>query len=159
MKALLAFAVLSSGCLSIQAEIEETCISRRDVEIEGVSVTSASHGFLVEDMSDVHRLLDYDAELEFVRAEIRPTSGVTSLAFVDSAMVSVEGVPAYACDGNCPSNDGVEMLSTAKQSATQYLSADTLAVQLTVAGQLPSTAWTVDIDVCVRGSASYTLSP
>lgn len=159
MKALLAIAVLSTGCLSIEAEIEGTCVSRHDVEIEGVDVTSASHAFLVEDMSDVHRLLEYDAELEFVRADIRPTSGVTSLAFVESAAVSIENTPVYACDGNCPSDDGIEMLATAKQSATPFLSADALAIQLTVTGQLPTSAWTVDIDVCVRGKASYTLSP
>jgi hypothetical protein len=156
--ALLAIALSATGCLSIEAEIEGTCISRKDVEIEAApNVHTASHAFLIEDMSEVHRLLDFDAELEFVRAEIRPTSGVTSLDFVDAASVAIEGMPVYACEGNCPSTDGIELLTTAKQSATPYLSADMLSVQLEVTGDLPQTAWTADIDVCVKGTASYSL--
>lgn len=157
---LLAIALCASGCLSIEAEIEGTCISRTDIQIEAApAVHSISHAFLIEDMSDVHRLLDYDAELEFVRAEIRPTSGVTSLAFVEKAAVAVEGTPVYACDGNCPSTDGIEMLAAAKQPATPYLSADMLSIQLDVTGDLPQVPWTVDIDVCVKGTASYSITP
>lgn len=153
------FAVLCSGCLSIEAEIEESCVSRRGVEIEGVAEPTVSRGFLVEDLSEAHRLLDYDADLEFVRADVRPTAGVTSLAFVASAAVAIEGQPVYACDGDCPRGDGIAMLAEAAPRATPYLAADQLAVQVTVTGDLPRTAWTVDVDVCVRGTASYTLAP
>lgn len=160
MKYFLFAAVLCSGCLSIEAEIEGTCISRQDVQIEAApDVHTASHAFLIEDMSEVHRLLDFDAELEFVRAEIRPKSGVTSLDFVDKAAVAIEGMPVYACDGNCPSTDGIELLTTAQQSATPYLSADMLSIQLDVTGDLPQVPWSADIDVCVKGRASYSLSP
>jgi hypothetical protein len=160
MKYFILAAALCSGCLSIEAEIEGTCISRTDLQIEAApDAHTISHAFLIEDMSEVHRLLDFDAELEFVRAEIRPKSGVTSLAFIDAAAVAIEGMPVYACEGNCPSTDGIELLTTAQQSATPYLSADMLSVQLEVTGELPQTAWTADIDVCVKGKASYSISP
>lgn len=150
--------VLCSGCLSIEAEIEETCISRTGVEIEGApAVHHLDHAFLVEDMSDVHKLLEYNAELEFVRAEIRPTSGVTSLDFVSAASFAIDGNQIYACDGDCPSTDGLQLLSAAKQSATPFLSADMLSIQLSVDGDLPQQAWTVDVDVCVKGTASWSL--
>ena len=159
MKLVMLAAALCGGCLSIEAEIEESCISRRDVQIEGAPTNRVSLGFLVEDLSELHRLAEYDPALEFVRADVRPTSGVPDLAFVDAATVAIEGVPVYACAGNCPTGDGIAMLATAKHSATPYLTADALALQLTVSGQLPATTWSVDLDVCVKGSASYRLSP
>ena len=156
MKHMILIAVLSSGCLQIDAEIEESCIYRKDVQIEGIDATTISRGLLIDDLSEAHRLLDYNAELEFARAEIRPTRGVTNLDFVELALVAIEGEPVYGCSGTCASGALDVQVPT---SATQYLSAESLAIQLTVTGALPKTDWTVDIDVCVRGTASYTVAP
>jgi hypothetical protein len=156
MKRFLLLAMFGTGCLQIEAEIEDSCITREGVKIEGVDVTKVSHEILLDDLSDVKRLLEYNAELEFARAEIRPTSGVTSLDFVALAFVAIEGSPVYGCAGTC----GSGILDVAvPTSATQYFTAESLAVQLTVTGALPKTEWTVDVDVCVRGTASYKLAP
>lgn len=160
MKSFLVLAVFSSGCLQIEAEIEESCITRKDVQIEGVDTTTVSRGFLVDDLSDVKRLLEYNAELDFARVEVRPTGGVTRLDFVELAFVAIEGSPVYGCSGDCPSADGsIALPSAVTTSATQYFASDSLAIQLTVTGTLPKAAWTVDIDVCVRGTASYSVTP
>ena len=149
--------VLLSGCLSIEAEIEESCISRRDVEIEGVTGTTISRAFLVDDLSDVHRLLEYDGDLELLRADIRAT---TDLGFVESASIAFEGTPVYACAGDCPADGNALTLPAAtRESVLPYLSADSIAIALTVTGQLPGTAWSADIDVCVRGTVSYEVRP
>ena len=38
----------------------------------------------------------------------------------------------------------------------EYLRQDALAVSLDVTGSLPTSAWTVDVDVCVRGKVRFT---
>jgi hypothetical protein len=154
MKSLILVALLSSGCLSIEAEIEESCVSHAGVEIEAASGTSISRTFIVDDLSDVHRLMEYNAELEFSRADVRPTSGITNLGFVEHAAVAIDNTPIYSCTGNCVSESGIVLPPTVDASATAYLAADSLAVSLTVMGQLPQVAWTADIDVCVRGHLS-----
>ncbi|HLL25441.1 MAG TPA: hypothetical protein VK427_25065 [Kofleriaceae bacterium] len=154
MKALLLLCL--TGCLQIEAEIEESCVTRSGVEVEGVELSSLSQTFMIDDLSEVHRFTDNaDADIQFVRATIRPTSGVTSLAFVEAASVVIEGETVYACAGDCPSGEGVELPSQTRTDAMKYLSADALAFTLSVDGELPKTAWTVDVDVCVRGNVSY----
>jgi len=153
---------LLSGCplLDVTAELEEVCVTRTGVQIEGVTETSVSQQFTIDDLSEVHDLLELDAELAFVRAEVRPASGVDSLAFVQSAHVSFDDIPIYACDGNCPTLDNaVALQATAQVDALDYLTRDSIDVSLDASGQLPASAWTVDVDVCVKGHISYTLEP
>jgi len=82
---------LLAGCplVEVQAEFAEVCVTHKDVHIPGVTETSVSQTFDVDDLSAFHDLLELDADLSFVRAEVRPTSGVTTLAFVDAANVAL----------------------------------------------------------------------
>ena len=153
---------LLAGCplVEVSAEFEEVCITRTDVQIEGVSETSVSQHFTFDDLSDVHSLLELDADLAFVRAEVRPTSGVTDLAFVQSAHVAFDATPVFACDGDCPTLDHAVALGSAAQvNAVDFLAQDKVEVSLDVVGQLPTTAWTVDVDACVKGHITYSLEP
>jgi len=156
------FATLLTGCplLEVDVEMQEVCITRRGVEIEGVTETSFSRGFVFDDLSDIHELLEHDADLRFVRARIRAASGVSGLGFVDSAAVSFENTPVYSCDGDCPTLDNeIELAAGVQTNAVDYLAQDSIAVQLEVSGELPATAWSVDVDVCVRGHIKYAVEP
>jgi hypothetical protein len=157
----LLFAVCLPGCLSIEAEIEESCITRKDVEIPGVPEASISQTFVVDDLSDVHRLLEHgSASLQLTRADIRPTSGVTSLDFVSTARIDLEGTMFFGCDGDCPTESGVlALLSANQEDAIPYLQGDQLGITLAVSGAMPIDAWTVDVDICVAGNVSYELTP
>jgi hypothetical protein len=161
MRAAAALLLLASGCLSIKADIEESCITRQDVQIEGAATGTFAQTFVIDDLSDVHRLMEHGTTtLEFVRADIVPKSGVTSLGFVDRANVMLESMPIFACDGDCPDETGaLALLSATGADATQYLAADQVNVGLEVTGALPATAWTVDVDVCVRGTVEYSATP
>ena len=148
--------LLLTGCISIEAEIEESCVTRRDIHVDGVATTSLTKTFLVDDLSDVHRLLEHDAEIELARADVRATSGVTSLAFVDAAAIAIDNVGVYGCDGDCPTTgNALAIPPTSQQSAVELLAAEQIAITLEVTGALPADAWTVDVDVCVRGTLSY----
>jgi hypothetical protein len=154
---------LLSGCPLVQvtAELEEVCITRKDVHVAGVTETSVSQHFTFDDLSEIHDLLDLDAEVAFVRAEVRPTGGVDDLAFVDAAQVAFDANPVFACDGDCPTLDHAVALAAAAQqsNAADYLTHDKIDVSLDVTGQLPTTEWTVDVDACVKGSVSYSVEP
>lgn len=156
MHRFLLLAAFSTGCLSIEADIEESCVTRKDIEIDGVTATKVSRDFVIDDLSDVHQLLEYNATLQFARAAIRPTSGVANLDFIAFAFVAVEGSPVYGCQGDCGTG---ELPAAVVKDATPYLAADSLAVGITVTGELPTAPWTVDIDVCMRGTASYEVAP
>lgn len=153
--------LLLPGCLSIQADIEESCITRRDVQIEGAVAGSFAQTFVIDDLSDVHRLMEHGTTtLEFVRADIVPKSGVTSLGFVESAHVMLESMPIFACDGDCPAETGaLALLSSTSADAVPLLMGDQVGVTLEVTGALPTSAWSVDVDVCVRGSVEYSATP
>ena len=151
-----------TGCplVEVTAELEEVCITHTDVHIDGVTETSVSQHFTFADLSDVHDLLQLDADLRFTRAEVRPTSGVTDLAFVQSAHVAFDDAPVFACDGDCPTLDHAAALFAASPvNAVDYLAQDSVEVSLDVTGQLPATAWTVDVDACVKGHITYSLDP
>lgn len=152
---------LVPGCLSIQADIEESCVTRRDVQIEGVTAESFAQTFVIDDLSDVHRLMEHGTTtLEFVRADIVPTSGVTSLGFIDAATVALEDTRIFTCNGDCPDETGaLALLSATSADATQFLAADQLEVTFEVIGALPTSAWSVDVDVCVRGTVAYSATP
>lgn len=153
---------LLGGCplVEVSAELEEVCITRTGVHIAGVDATSVSQHFTFDDLSSVHDLLQLDADLAFVRAEVRPASGVTDLAFVQSAHVALDDTPVFACDGDCPTLDHAVALAAATQvNAVDYLAQDSVEVALDVVGQLPATEWTVDVDACVTGHVTYSLEP
>ncbi len=158
--------LLTGGCplLQVDAEVPETCVTYRDVEIPATDGSGAiSHSFVLDDLSGFQQFVDIDGSVQFVHVKLRATSGVSSLDFVDSAHVSVAapGLPdasIVSCDGDCPAGQSELVLDTAAAvDALDYLSADSLTVTLDVAGDLPTTAWTMDVDVCVKASVSVSV--
>jgi hypothetical protein len=147
--------ILLTGCplVRVSASFEEVRITRSDIHVDGVTETSISRSFAIDDLSEIHELLDFDADLQFVRAELRPTSGVTDLTFIDTASIGFDGTQVYSCDGDCPN------LSAIQSSAVDYLAADSIDVSLDVSGQLPTNAWTLDVDVYVKGHVAYEVNP
>jgi hypothetical protein len=168
-------AFLSGGCplFSVEAEIEEVCVVRSGIAVEAVDAgtTSISQQYDIDvaELEGLTDLVELDAELEFLRFEARATSGITELGFVDAAHVTVaSGNPdaalptlvAYDCDGNCPTDGATLVVPAATQNeAADYLASGSLVVDVEVSGALPSTAWTMDVAVCVKGRAKYTLEP
>jgi hypothetical protein len=171
--ALLGLAFLSGGCplFSVEAEIEEACVVRKGIEVEavpaGTTSLTESYDVSLDELGGLGDLLDLDADLEFVRFEARATSGIAELGFVDAAHVTVaSGNPesalptlvAYDCAGDCPVSGATLVVpATAQQDAADYLASGSLVVDVQVTGQLPATAWTMDVSVCVKGRATYAL--
>lgn len=158
--------VLLAGCplLDVEVEIGEVCMTYRDIEIDATAAASAS--FTFDDLAPIHELLEYDAELRLVRAELRPTSGITDFRFIESARVTLlatETLPelaAYDCDGDCVSDGGVLAVPAAvQQDVVGYLRGDSVAVTIDLAGAPPVDRFTMDVDVCLRGHVRETVEP
>ena len=158
--------LLTGGCplLQVDADVPETCVTYRDVEIPATDGSGAiSHSFVVDDLSGFQPFVELDGAVEFVHVKLRAKSGVSSLDFVDAASVTVAApdrpdAVIVDCAGDCPAGQSELVLDTdAAVDALDYLSADSLTVTLDVAGDLPTTAWTMDVDVCVTARVSVTV--
>jgi hypothetical protein len=169
---LLAGLSLLPGCplLEASAEVKEVCLTYPNLQVEGIPAGGDIHqSFAFDDLSAIHNLVDLDASLEFVRAEARATSGPSDFTFVDAAKLTIaSGDPMstlpeltlYQCDGDCLPDGPVLHIPTAIQhDAVEYVKSDSLLVGLDLSGRPPATAWTMDVDVCLKGQIAYTLEP
>lgn len=163
-------ATLATGCwVDIDAEIRSSCTTRHDVMIEPMPAADA-HGVIDVEfdlaLDELDWLEDVDAELRFTHVRARPTSGVTSLAFIDAARVTIASAdPAAAlptltvveCSaGSCPRAGELLLPSELQTDAIAYATAGSLVVTATIAGELPTVPWTIDVEVCAEGGAFTT---
>ena len=161
------------GCplLEVEAEVPSVCVTYRDLAVEGLPgpalTTSFATSFAIDDLSAFDRLTALDAELEFVSATVTATRGLSDLAFVEAASVSIaSGDPAselgrrtiYACEGDCPTRDTMLTIPVAdQQDALAYVRSGSLLIDVELQGELPTQAWSMDVEVCMRGAAAYSL--
>lgn len=161
---------LLPGCplVDIEAEVPEVCLKYPNLEITNPEAASSlTESFTFDDLADIHDLVEHDASIQFVRAQVRATSGVENLAFVRSLRVMVSSptssLPAmtmYDCDGDCvPEGDTLEIPAAVGNDAIAYLRQDAIAIDLDFQGEIPAGTFTLDVDVCLKGSAGYTVSP
>lgn len=163
-----------AGCplLDVQVEVSEVCISYpgNQVEPAPAGMTDITSEIRIDDLGKLGALAELDAELRFVRAEIRATAGIEGFAFVGGAQVTVASgdpdaalptVVAYQCaDGGClPEGAVLALPSDFQQDAVAYLRTGSIVAGLSVHGTLPTQAWSFDLDLCVEGSASQVVSP
>jgi hypothetical protein len=165
--------VMLPGCplLSIEADVPEVCLSYPNLQVmTDKNVSSIKQTFVFDDLSAVHEFTDkLDANLEFVRAEVRATSGVDSFAFVQAVRVVVSSGDAdsnlppltmYDCDGDCvPDGNKLEIPASVGRDAIEYLKSDSIIIDLDFQGEIPASSWTMDVDVCMKGKAAYTVNP
>ena len=160
------------GCplLTIEADVEEVCLRYPNLKIDNATAASSiTESFVFDELSDIHELAEQDADLQFVRAEIRATSGVENLAFIRSVKVVVSSadpgttlppLTMYDCDGNCvPDGAALEIPAGLGSNAIEYLRSDAIAIDIDFEGEIPAGSWTIDVDVCMKARAAYTVSP
>jgi hypothetical protein len=161
------------GCplLDVEVDAQEVCLSYPNFQVPaaGTGETALHQSFVFDDLSAVKDITKLDANLEFVRAEVRATSGIQSFDFIHAVHIVVaSGDPAstlppmtmYHCDGDCaPDGDRLEIPAAVGADAIAYLRSSSVKIDLDFEGQVPAVAWTMDIDVCMKARAGYTVSP
>jgi hypothetical protein len=160
------------GCplLEIEADVPEVCLHYPNLQIETTKgASSLKETFVFDDLSAARDLTELDADLEFVRAEVRATSGIENFAFVRSVQVVVSSgnpdstlppLTIYDCDGDCvPEDNRLVIPAAVAANAIAYLKTDSIAIDLDFQGEVPASSWTMDVDVCMKARAGYTFSP
>jgi len=164
--------VMLPGCplLNIEAEVQEVCLTYPNLEITNDQVrTSTKQSFVFDDLSAVHDIAKQHANVEFVRAEVRATSGVESFDFIRSVRLVVSSgdpdsalppMTMYDCDGDCvPDGAALEIPAAVGNNAIEYLRGDSVLIDLEFEGEIPVGTWTMDVDVCMKAKADYTVNP
>jgi hypothetical protein len=160
--------VAGTGCplIEISADVPEVCMTYADLEVPAADGTGhMSQSFVFDDLDGIRDLTDLDAQVQFTSVKLRAKSGVSDLAFLDAARVTVaSGDPASSlpaltlvdCQGDCPTiGDEVEMPADLQADAIAYVQSGSLLVDIDVAGQLPTHTWKVDVDVCFKGKIAF----
>ena len=160
-----------SGCplADVSAEVPDVCLTYPNLQLQTPAVSSATQSFVFDDLSKVRDLVKHDASLEFIRAELRVTSGLDNLDFVQAVHFVVSSndpgttlppLTIYNCDGDCvPDGNALELPAALAQNAIEYLRSNSIKIDMSFVGQIPAASWTMDVDVCMKGSAGYTFSP
>jgi hypothetical protein len=160
------------GCplLDVEVDVGEVCMTYKDFRVEGAApgtATATDQMFTFDDLGPVHELVDKldDADIEFTRATLRATSGITGFDFVHAAHLSIaSGDPSSAlplltvldCDGDCLGDTGtLAVPASVQHDAVEYVRGDSLAIAVQLEGEPPTEAWSMDVDVCMNGRAAY----
>jgi len=169
--ALVGLALLPTGCplLDVETQVQEACLTYKNVMVDPAPAgqTDVHQMFAFDDLGPVHSLLSLDdgATVHFVSAKTTAVSGITDFSFVQAADVSMssETLPVlvvYNCSGDCVSADDTLSIPTSVQdNALDYLKGDSIMVDMSFTGQMPTTAWSMNVDMCFDAQAGYTVDP
>jgi hypothetical protein len=66
----------------------------------------------------------------------------------------------YDCTGDCvPAGNALEIPAATAGNAIEYLRGDSVLIDLDFVGEIPAATWTMDVDVCMKARAGYTVNP
>jgi hypothetical protein len=160
--------------LDLQADVQSACVRYSDVAVDPMPQVTATieKSFTVSDLDSLKQLADDGFNLSFASGDVTTASGVSSFSFVKSATVDVASGDANSTlptlEFNCtdcgsdtteldfaPVDGGSGSISAATIDAKPYFDSGSLIVTVGLTGMPPAVAWSMDVDVCVTGTASY----
>ncbi len=160
--------------LDLQADVQSACVHYSDVAVDPMPQVTATieKSFTVNDLDSLKQLADDGFKLSFASGDVASATGISSFGFVKSADVAVaSGDPNSTlptleftctdCGGDAteldfaPVTAGSDSGSAAAVDAKPYFDSGSLVVTLDLTGMPPAIAWSMDVDVCVTGTASY----
>jgi hypothetical protein len=156
--------------LDLQAEVAETCVTYPGIHVDAAPAATVSleQSFTLDHLDSLQGLADQGFSIGFVRAQVRATSGISDLGFVARANIAIaSGDPSstlptlevFDCEACGAGGPTLDLDAATIADAAPYVATGSLVVTVDFTGQLPTTAWTMDVDVCTSGSASYTIDP
>jgi hypothetical protein len=165
--------VLLPACplLDLQADVQSACVHYSDVAVDPMPQVTATieKSFTVTDLDSLKQLADDGFKLSFASGDVASATGISSFGFVKSADVAVaSGDPNSTlptlefsctdCGGDATELDFAPVTAgsaTTTVDAKPYFDSGSLIVSVDLTGMPPSIAWSMDVDVCVTGTASY----
>lgn len=165
MRSLVLLPLLLGGCplIDVEADVPETCVTRTGVTV-AANMPAGAQSVTVDHLDGLADLAKQGFQLSLVRGELRATSGITDFSFVTRASISLaSGNPdstlptldAFACDGCNAAGAIVDIAPTSDGDVAPYLETGSLVLDIDLSGTAPTVDWTMDVEVCASGSASY----
>jgi hypothetical protein len=156
--------------LDVETEVQETCATYHDVQVDGVPVAQGtlSTTFTFSDFGPLQDLTSLNTDLQFTRAELRATTGVSDFAFVQGASLTIASgdpsstlpsVVVFECAACSTPAPVLDVATSASIDAKDYVTSGSLIVTADFTGRAPAVAWTMDVDVCMSGRGSYSYTP
>jgi len=157
--------------LEVQTDVPEVCLTYPGIQVAGATqdTPAIDESFSFDDLKAIHDLQNLDADLAFVSARARATSGISDFGFVQAAHIVVSSgdpmsmlppLTLYDCNGDCiPDDATLEMPAAVQQNAIDYVKSNSILIDLDLTGQLPAQAWTMDVDVCMHAKVDVKVEP
>jgi hypothetical protein len=172
MKQALLLCVIATGCrlADVEVDVEEVRLTYQNVEIIGArGIGAAKQSFVFAELEPIQDLVDYGATVSFVGAEMRATSGIDDLGFVEATSITfgsgdpmskLPHVVAYDCAGNCQAHGrALVMASEHKHEANDYVRSGSILLDVDLIGAMPGQTWTMDLDVVLEARIDKTFDP
>lgn len=159
----------SVACLQVEAEAPNVTVSQKDLVFDGVptelgalaGVTSMTKSF-----SQSHSKLDLPSELtpqvDSLSLALKAKSGVTNLDFLRAFRITMSGggTPITLADyekgpSAAPVGDTLTVKSRNPANVFEQWTSDVATFTVTVAGDLPPDAWSVDATINFSGRLEY----
>jgi hypothetical protein len=166
--------LFSTGCIQIGGTLEDVCIHKSGIMMEGMpselpspgELPAVEHAFVHEDLDVLAPLLDsgLDAEVFFTAATLRADHDLDFVRRVDlvgssaNPDATLPAIDLASCAGDCNDGHEVSLVGAEDRSMMEYLTTGALEFRMTVSGELPTEDWALDVDVCLRGDVSHRAS-
>jgi hypothetical protein len=154
--------------LDLQADVQSACVHYSDVAVDPMPQVSATieTSFTVNDLDSLKQLADDGFQLSFASGDVASATGISSFGFVKTATVDVASADPSStlptlefsctdCGGDATELDFAPAGSGSAIDAKPYFDSGSLIVTVGLTGMPPAVAWSMDVDVCVTGTASY----
>jgi hypothetical protein len=154
--------------LDVRADVQQACVTYQNVSVDPMPQVTGTleKSFTVSDLSALKNLTDDGFQLGFASGDVRAVSGISDFGFVQAADVLVASgsaastLPTYdfGCTNCGSAASEVEFAPQGSGDAQAYVETGSLIVTLELTGTPPAVGWTMDVDVCMTGTASYELN-
>ncbi len=154
--------------LDVQADVQDACVTYQNVSIDPMPQVTGTleKSFTVSDLSALKDLADDGFQLGFARGDVRAVSGVSDFGFVQAADVLITSGSAdstlsafdFGCTNCGSAASEVDFAPQGSADAQAYVETGSLIVTVELTGTPPAVSWTMDVDVCMTGTASYELN-
>jgi hypothetical protein len=164
-------ATFVASCAQVEADVPEAQVTQKGVAFHGTGWSgshddvSATQTFTLSS-ENLSWVKDLNSKVYLTEIELRATGGTQDLSFIHYAHVTIsdgdhKGMAIDVVDYAAPEHQAATPVLTAKTpypiDISKVWTADRVVVTVSVAGQLPDKAWSVDVTLHLSGKISYKL--
>lgn len=146
--------------LVIETNVSELCVIELVTEFEGSPVDGVASRVLNEEDLGLTLREKFSTEMYLRGVGISSFEGVENFDFLDTLRVQVAAggsAPVELLNYTSGEDKGSDWFvdSDSAVDIARYIEADDLELSIEFTGELPDTAWTANLEVCVSAQAEY----